>query len=406
MKVLIFGGTTEGRKLADLLSLNKIYSVALCVATEYGKNIIPKNAEFDIFSQRLNKSEMIELLEENKFDYVIDATHPYADEATQNIKAACAETDTKYLRLIRHESDKGRSVIYADNALQAAEFLKNRPGNVLVTIGSKELDAFTVIEDYAARLFVRIIPMVDSLQKVIGMGFRNANIICMQGPFEIDMNIAMLKMTNAAYMVTKDSGEAGGFSKKIIAAEQTGCKVIVIARPFVESGYTFNEILQYFNIKYTETAADFNYFPLFTNMSGRKITFIGGGKIAERRIKILLDYNADITLVAPDITDDLRKIAERGEIKYISRKYINTDISGAFLIIAATDSRDVNHAVMQDAKAAGVLVIVADSRAECDCYFPAIAENGEYRAGIVSKNGNHTGLKELAQELRRFLKYE
>jgi len=406
MRILIFGGTTEGRKLAYLLSLNNMYNVTLCVATEYGKNIIPQNTGFDILSQRMNKFEMIALLKKNKFAYIIDATHPYAGEATRNIKAACTETVMIYLRLIRHESDKNQSVIYVDNAIQAAEFLKNTSGNVLMTIGSKELDAFTVIKDYSSRLFVRIIPMMDSLQKVIDMGFKNANIICMQGPFEIDMNIAMLKMTNAEYMVTKDSGEAGGFAKKIIAAEQTGCKVIVIARPFVESGYTFNEILQYFNIKDTETAENFNYFPLFTNMSGRKITFIGGGKIAERRIKILLNYNADITLVAPDITNELRQIVERGEIKYISRKYINTDILGAFLVIAVTDNRDVNHAVMQDAKAAGILVIVADNKAECDCYFPAIAENGEYRAGIVSKNGNHAGLKELAQELRRFLNYE
>jgi len=408
MKILIFGGTTEGRKLAGLFSLHNMYDVTLSVATEYGRNIIPQNTGFSVLSQRLNQSEMTGLLEKNKFDYVIDATHPYADEATKNIKTACDETNTEYLRLLRRESKKNQSVIYVENTAQAADFLKSTSGNVLMTIGSKELDSFTTIKDYSSRLFVRIIPMMDSLQKVIAMGFKNANIICMQGPFEIDMNIALLKMTNAEYMVTKDSGETGGFSKKIIAAEQTGCKVIVIARPSVETGYTFDEILKFFHIKdtETETTEHFTYFPLFTNMNGKKIKVIGGGKIAERRIKTLLNYKADITVVSPDITDELRQIIQSGEIKYIEREYISTDISDAFLIIAATDDRDVNHTVMKDAKAAGILVIVSDNRFECDCYFPAIAENGEYIAGIVSKNGNHTGLKETARELRGFLNHE
>ena len=405
MKVFIFGGTTEGRKFAELLSSDGT-DVILSVATEYGKNIISGNTRFSVLSQRLDKASMVALLEKDDFDYVVDATHPYADDATQNIKAACAETNTEYLRLIRNESSKEQSIVYVDNAVQAVDFLKGTSGNILMTIGSKELDAFTVIENYSSRLFVRIIPMIDSLQKVIDMGFKNANIICMQGPFEIDMNAAMLKMTNAAYMVTKDSGEAGGFSKKIIAAKQLGCKIIVIARPSVESGYTFIEILKFFNIKSIEIKEYFTYFPLFTNMSGRKVIFIGGGKIAERRIKTLLNYNADITVISPDITDDLRQIVQRGEIKYINRKYMSTDISDTFLVIAATDDREVNQAIMKDAKSAGILVIVSDKREECDCWFPAIAENGEYIAGIVSKNGNHTGLKELAQELRRFLNHE
>jgi len=397
MKLLIFGGTTEGRKLADLLSAQSAHDVTLSVATEYGRGIIPQNAGFAILSQRLNQAEMIALLEKNRFDHVVDATHPYADEATKNIKTACNEANTKYLRLVRSESEKNQSVIYVDNAAQAAQFLKNTSGNVLMTIGSKELEAFTAIEDYASRLFVRIIPMVDSLKKAIDLGFKNANIICMQGPFEIDMNVAMLKMTDAAYMITKDSGEAGGFAKKIIAAEQTGCKVIVIARPSVETGYTFDEILKFFDIK--------PYFPLFINMTGRKVTVVGGGKIAERRIKTLLQFGADITVVAPDITEELSQIAQRGEMKHIAKKYTGADISDAFLVIAATDNRDVNHTVAEDAKAAGILVIVSDNRFECDSYFPAIAENEEYIAGMVSKNGNHTGLKETAKELRRFLNH-
>jgi precorrin-2 dehydrogenase/sirohydrochlorin ferrochelatase/precorrin-6A/cobalt-precorrin-6A reductase len=400
MKILIFGGTTEGRKLAGLLSSDKTHDVTLSVATDYGKDIISQNAKFKILSKRQNQSEMTILLNENNFDYTIDATHPYASEATKNIKAACDETKTKYLRLIRHESPGDKSAIYVDTAAKAANFLQNTSGNILLTVGSKELEAFTAIENYSSRLYVRIIPMADSLQKAINLGFKSANIICMQGPFETDMNVAMLKMTDAAYMVTKDSGETGGFEKKLTAAKQTGCQVVVITRPCAETGYTLEEIMKIFKIK------DNTYFPLFINMHGKKAVIVGGGKVAERRIKMLLDYGANITVISPDISEELRQIAQNGEIRHIERKYTSEDISGAFLVIAATNDRAVNHKAMEDSKTSSALAIVADSREECSCYFPAIAENGEYIAGIVSKNGNHAGVKNLAQKLREYLNNE
>lgn len=247
MKTLIFGGTTEGRRLADLLSINGM-DVTLCVATDYGKKVIHHNAGLKMLAKRLDQAEMTVWLKENAYDYVVDATHPYAKAATQNIKAACFKTHTEYLRLTRDESKWEQSVIYVDNTAEAAELLKTTTGNVLMTIGSQEIEAFTSIENYAERLFIRIIPMLESVQKAIHLGFKNANIICMQGPFGIDMNVATLKMVNAAYLVTKDSGETGGFSQKLAAAEQTGCKVIVVARPVIESGYTFDEVLRFFNV--------------------------------------------------------------------------------------------------------------------------------------------------------------
>ncbi len=405
MKVLIFGGTTEGKRLADVLSTNNV-DVTLCVATDYGKSVIKNVRGLKIAAKRLNQAEMALLLKKNTFDYVVDATHPYAQEVTQNIRVACFETNTDYLRLIRDTSDRQKSVIYVDSAVEAAEFIKDTTGNVLMAIGSKELEAFTAIESYEQRLYIRIIPMMDSLQKVIDLGFKNPNIICMQGPFSIDINATTLKMINAKYMVTKDSGEAGGFLQKLEAAEQVGCKVIVIARPVIEKGYRLDEILGFFHVIDIKPTERFTYFPLFINLMGKKIIVIGGGKIAERRIKTLLPYDPDITVVSPQITDAIQDMVQSGAVKFISRKYESVDCYGAFLVIAATNDREVNQMIMKDAKDSKCFVIVSDSRADCDCYFPAIAENDELVAGMVSKNGNHKGLKEKAQELRRFLNHE
>jgi precorrin-6Y C5,15-methyltransferase (decarboxylating) len=90
--------------------------------------------------------------------------------------------------------------------------------------------------------------MADSLKKALDLGFQGSNIICMQGPFNKEINTATLKIIDAKFLVTKDSGDAGGFEEKVSAALSLGCKVIAISRPVQEDGYTLDEVLSYFNI--------------------------------------------------------------------------------------------------------------------------------------------------------------
>lgn len=381
------------------------HDVTVSVATEYGKDFIPENPSLKVTVGRLTLEEMTSLLK-NGFDYAVDATHPYADIATQNIESACTATNTLYLRLTRGKSCRDSSVIYVDTVPDAVKILQNTKGNILLTIGVKELEGFTAIDGYASRMFVRILPMVTSLENVLKLGFKNSNIICMQGPFGIEINTAILKMTHAEWIVTKDSGSEGGFHEKLAAAQQVGCGVIVLARPNSEKRntyeYTFDEILDFFRIP--NYPREFTYFPLFINMKNKKILVVGGGNVAERRIKALLTAGADITLVSESVKYELNNLIQSGAIKYADRRYKSGDAEGAFLVIAATDDREVNRLVLKDATEAGALVIISDNRDECGCYFPAIAENREFLAGIVSKTGNHSRLKEKAQELRDFLK--
>jgi len=247
MKVLIFGGTSEGRKLSETLSTAG-FDVTLSVATEFGRNTAEKSgrtqfAPTTALVGRLNGDDIAGLLTGGNYDCVIDATHPYAVLVTQNIRLACKTAGIKYYRLKRPESAVIPGITYVPDAVAAAEILSKREDNVLLTVGSKELEAFTSIENYAARFFVRILPMPDSLQKALELGFSGSNIICMQGSFDQEMNIATLKMTGAKFLVTKDSGDAGGFGEKVFAALSLGCEVIVIKRPIEEEGYSFDEIL-------------------------------------------------------------------------------------------------------------------------------------------------------------------
>jgi precorrin-6x reductase len=249
MKVLIFGGTTEGRTLCMALS-NAGIDVTLSVATEFGMNLVKTDlprldGNLTVLSERLGTDSMICLVQQAQFDYVIDATHPYATEVTGNICSACKTSNIKYYRLKRPEIAEVASAEYVPNADAAAEILSAGKEKAFLSVGSKELERFALLDNYAERFYIRILPMLSSLQKALDLGFRGPNIICMQGPFDVEMNTATLKMTGAKYMVTKDSGDAGGFKSKITAAQNLGCKIIVIKRPVKEDGYTYGQIVTF-----------------------------------------------------------------------------------------------------------------------------------------------------------------
>ena len=410
MKVLVFGGTTEGKNLAKAIA-QKGLDVTLFVATEYGKSVLEQQEQVRVCTKRLDEQEMIAYLESNIFDCVVDATHPYADIVTKNIEMACRVTSTKYMRMVRAKSNEDERVIYVPTVEGAVDLLKDSDGNILVTTGSKNLEHFTKIKDFSTRLHVRIIPMPESLEKAIDLGIRSSNIICMQGPFDLEMNKAIIKKTNSKYIVTKDSGDVGGFSEKVQAALQLGCKVIVVSRPTDESGYTYAQILQFLEfgsdvqIRHCEHS---KFFPLFVNLNEVKVLVVGGGKIAERRIKVLKSFEAEIVVISDIVTETVNELIKNGEIEFINRKYRSGDICEIrpFIVIAATNDRAVNDTIMKDAKSEGILVIVSDSRKDCNSYFPAIVESNEYIAGLVSKNGNHAGVKLLADHMRGILNGE
>ena len=147
------------------------------------------------------------------------------------------------------------------------------------------------------------------------------------------------------------------------------------------------------------------FFPLFVDMRDKKTLVIGGGRIAERRIKVLSSFGADITVISPDVTEHIRIAASRSSLRLIERKYQNGDVADLrpFLVIAAAGDRLANREAMEEATSLNVPVSVADCREECSFYFPAIAENENYVAGLVSKNGDHAGVRQMAEKIRGLL---
>lgn len=242
-KILVFAGTVEGREIAEYLVRAGI-AVHVCVATEYGEKLLPKGDGITITSKRLTMEEMRDRLNEQEISLVIDATHPYAAVVSQNIKQTCMETGKEYMRMLRGSiQEQTGDCTYLESAEDAVQLLKATQGNVLLTIGSKELHKFTEIPEYSKRLYARVLSTKAVVNECQKLGFEGRNLICMQGPFSEELNYAMLNQMDAKYLVTKESGIAGGFIEKLNAANKAGVKTIIIGRPCQEEGVSFEECL-------------------------------------------------------------------------------------------------------------------------------------------------------------------
>lgn len=244
MKAVIFGGTTEGRQLSSKLA-EKGVAVLVSVATPLGQEEQEEQVArglLRVHCGRLEPPQMVALLKSEGAQLCIDATHPYAVEATRNIRAAAAEAGVEYLRLARAPSEVPPGSAVFDDAPAAAQALAAQEGNILLTTGAKELVAFAAIPP--ARLFPRVLPTHEGIAACEGVGIPHRNIIAMQGPFTREMNEATLRQYHISHLVTKDGGAAGGFAQKAQAAALLGVQLVVLRRP-PERGLTETEILRY-----------------------------------------------------------------------------------------------------------------------------------------------------------------
>ncbi len=293
-KLGIFGGTTEGRLLAETCTACRIPAL-VSVATEYGRGLLGESPFLTVHTGRMDEETMTRWMEDNGLTDVIDATHPYAREASDNIRKACARSGASYHRLVREgtgtgadggtaeqnggiagqnggmeeqngggtgqnggmeeqngggtgqnghgPADPGREderICWVPSVEEAALFLEkemaaHQERKALIATGSKELFHFARIAGAAERLYARVLPSAEGIAACRRIGLNGRHIMAMQGPFSYAMNLAMLQAADASYLVTKRSGRAGGFQEKLEAALKLGCQVIVVRRP-EESG--------------------------------------------------------------------------------------------------------------------------------------------------------------------------
>ena len=247
-RILIFGGTTEGRRLAQIFAKNKI-ETELCVASEYGEKLMEfsdfeelspsENSFLKIKTGRISKDEM-ENLCKNGYSAVVDATHPFAAVVTDYIRQVFL-AKIPVVRLERELSHADENFCeYFNSVSECAAALEkfsaqNPSAKILLTTGSKDLKIFCRSENLRKNLVARVLPALESLKICMEAGLEGRQIVAMQGPFSVKMNEIQIKDFGISALVTKESGKTGGLDTKILAAKNCGIKCFVIKKPETEN---------------------------------------------------------------------------------------------------------------------------------------------------------------------------
>ena len=240
-KIILFGGTTEGRVLAERLSSLRIPSLVL-VATDYGEELLHVAPPCRVQAGRLDEPAMEALFA--SFDgLVLDATHPYAAAVSENIRRAASAAGRTCIR-VRRESSDLKDALGFDSLAAMTDWLGNVPGTVFSSMGTKEAEALTAVPDFAERVWLRILPDEKNVAKCLSLGYPREHLVTELGPFSKEQNLRHFAACGARILLTKESGRAGGFSEKLEAAAELGMTTAVLRRPQDSAGISLSEALE------------------------------------------------------------------------------------------------------------------------------------------------------------------
>lgn len=231
--ILVLCGTSEGRQfLWELEAIGP--KVVATVTTTHGMECL-RESNVEILTGKLTEESLSKLIEDRSIKYIIDITHPYAENISLLAIRISKEKKLHYLRYERQATEipEDETVIRAESYKEAAEIAGNHEGRVFLTVGSNQLPIFS----HAIKLenlIARVLPTSEVIQKCEELGFTADNIIAMKGPFSTEINKEMFLMYKAAIVVTKDSGAAGGTIEKVEACRQLGIPIIIVDRPQIE----------------------------------------------------------------------------------------------------------------------------------------------------------------------------
>ena len=233
--ILVLSGTEEGKEIVRRLHGEGL-NLLTTVATEYGKKMFEQvGLEAICLQGRLDTNGFSRLIKERLIDTVVDATHPYAIEVSQNAMDACKKNNIRYLRFEREEiAITVHPLIHKVKTMaDAVDKSRTLGKRIFLTTGISSVARFVVLKS-EKEIYVRILPIPEHIALCLDMGILPTNIIAMHGPFSEDLNRAMFRQYRINTMVTKESGETGGILEKIHAALNEGIDTVVIERPRLE----------------------------------------------------------------------------------------------------------------------------------------------------------------------------
>ncbi|MBK3493719.1 precorrin-6A reductase [Viridibacillus sp. YIM B01967] len=232
--ILFLAGTSDARELAIEMQQASYPVLATVVTDSAAKSLVEAGIETHI--GRLTADDMASFIQTKNFKAVVDASHPFAEEASKNALAGAKLANVPYIRYERESQQfVDDKLITVKDYEEAANLAAKKRGVVMLTTGSKTLGTFTEkllgLED--TRVIARMLPRLDNMEKCADLGVEQKNIVAIQGPFSKELNIALYKQYGVTLMITKESGKVGSVDEKITAALECGIETIMIARPKV-----------------------------------------------------------------------------------------------------------------------------------------------------------------------------
>lgn len=235
MMILFLAGTSDARELAVQLMQAEHDLIATVVTDSAAASLQEANVPYHV--GRLTEQQMVELIEERQVKTVVDASHPYAEEASKTAMAAAKSIGIPYIRYERpQQSFVNPLVTEVETYEEAAKVASTHTGTIMLTTGSKTLATFTeqLLHNENIRLVCRMLPNKENMEKCDALGIKQRDIIAIQGPFSKALNLALYEQYNTTLTITKESGKVGSVDEKMDAALELGIPVILIKRPKIQ----------------------------------------------------------------------------------------------------------------------------------------------------------------------------
>ncbi|WP_027150239.1 precorrin-3B C(17)-methyltransferase [Methylobacter tundripaludum] len=231
----VFSGTSDGNALANELA-GQGYPVVVSAATEYGGEVAAQHCSgVSVWAGHQGVEARKQVLSQNQARVIVDATHPYANLISEQLMGLSKSLNIPYLRFERPSSFAADSGIECNSTEQAAEQAIALGRRIFLTTGSKDLAVFLQAPGAAEReWFVRVTPEPEFIQRAIDLGVPRSHICAMQGPFSEAFNTALWRDLKIDCVITKDSGDAGGYQAKVAATQTLNIPLLVIKRPKLE----------------------------------------------------------------------------------------------------------------------------------------------------------------------------
>lgn len=252
MNIMVMAGTSDAGKIIKELSSLESVDILATATTHHGVDLARTSGADKVLEGRFDSDELARIIKENDIELLIDATHPFASEATRNAIFASETFGVDYIRFERPPTEipdselVSRCSSFEEAVGQILQILKNENnhGRVFHLAGVNTLHHITEIIS-PDLIVARVLPSVYSVKKCLELGIPYRNIVAMEGTFSTEFNRVLMEEYQIGVVLTKESGLSGGTISKIEASLGINVPVVVVMRPEIvelQGKVVFNEV--------------------------------------------------------------------------------------------------------------------------------------------------------------------